>query len=972
MPADVCDAVMRARQPTVQHIPARARSAWAELIAAAASDAVHRACTDHTPAVWVPLLRLALLRGPVPPDATVLRRRFRQLLAGEYRNVLAIAQTAPRARRGRRPPAAQRARYHASRGCVGKAVRQLADDGAAWPDPTSAEVAEHFPRSEFLPTPFTPPARVPASVLVYKPMSGLCRNAESPRAWVEMVRAAVAETSATASPGPSGVTRPLLELAMATYGPAKAGVCALVDAIVSGSVCDPLTHHFRLVAVPKPKGGGIRPIGMGDVVRTTAMRLVARRLHEEAAPELVPEQLLLLPDGASKLHIAVSDSLKAGRIVLSMDIRRAFSFVERAHVLEQARGMCGDDVYTAIEAAYSGTPLMWPSWSSGDPVVAERGVVQGCPLGSALFAIAIRPIIRAAMTEVPGVWATAYADDVYATSDNPSSLARFFKAMERMCAVVGLELNSAKSVWAVSSDDVDIDWADDGALGYETLRALCPRTDIVDVGGAPLGVRECARREWRDAVRQRYSDAAAQVLAIGRFADPQHAAASIRHCGMWPRMRHMWRLLLVTGALSPEEIREMAVEAEAVDMSAFATGVLGPYGQLLSPSSWSCACRPISRGGLGLQPPSALVRSGVLDKQVAAILDPSAAADAETDVLSHLWDRVNARHRACDDKESQARLANLGGPCWTGLTAASHHDTLLSPLEASTAYALHLGLCVMGVPAIERPPGRCRCRGGVHDRLGLHAITCPLMWTQRHNGLRDWLAASLAPAASEPVRREQACTGMGQPVDAAPTDLRPGDVAVKLEGATRWSFVDLCVVSPSDARPTKAADAAVRTKCTGSGAEVCRRSGATFVAVALSIWGTLASTSGAWLRKVGSVLERAGKTIPAADLLNQGRALQERLSLRTVAANARSILSWRAALACASWDFDAVRDSFTVCTQIVCARDDVLATDDSSGAMKARWRQTILQHNISRKNNMPGASAASSIATNDPPPSQAG
>ena len=164
--------------------------------------------------------------------------------------------------------------------------------------------------------------------------------------------------------------------------------------------------------------------------------------------------------------------------------------------------------------------------------------MQGCPLGTLLFALTFAPAYQQAKAEVDPygekqLQLLAYADDLYAIAPHGPTLTAFYNALTTHCASIGLELNSSKSGWLqpqhtnISTEDLNAT-LDIGA-----------RHNIMWVGGAPVRHPLASQKELHDAIAVRLHSMMHEVGSIANFTDPQHAAHALRHCGMWSRARHI-------------------------------------------------------------------------------------------------------------------------------------------------------------------------------------------------------------------------------------------------------------------------------------------------------------------------------------------------------------------------------------------------------------------------------------------------
>ena len=176
---------------------------------------------------------------------------------------------------------------------------------------------------------------------------------------------------------------------------------------------------------------------------------------------------------------------------------------------------------------------MRPTWFPNDgPIECTRGVVQGCPLGTVLFALSFAPAYEQAKAEVDPngemqLQLLAYADDLYAIAPHGATLTAFYNALTTHCATIGLELNSSKSGWLqpqhtnISTEDLNAT-LDIGA-----------RHNIMWVGGAPVRQPLASHKELHDAIAVRLHSMMHEVGSIANFTDPQHMQHHSLSATLW-------------------------------------------------------------------------------------------------------------------------------------------------------------------------------------------------------------------------------------------------------------------------------------------------------------------------------------------------------------------------------------------------------------------------------------------------------
>eukprot|EP00961_Rhodomonas_salina_P211384 2854238-Rhodomonas_salina.2 len=251
------------------------------------------------------------------------------------------------------------------------------------------------------------------------------------------------------------------------------GLAAFDDYVIGG----------RLIGVRKPNGG-IRLILISDRDR----RLVGQAMMEAAAPNLANYFLTAHPstiqfavgikDGGPKAFHTVSSLLptyRGGRVptqaelvppkprplvspiaLVSMDDQNAFNEVRRAWVFDAAVGVAtqfydegrvvpGQAIsgptwmqgFLAYFEAhyYRGAALGYSARDSRDQIIiwGETGLQQGDLPASALFSMALHPVIMQVMDLYPPVFAVLYMDNIYLVGPLDTVLAAASDAMLTVC-----------------------------------------------------------------------------------------------------------------------------------------------------------------------------------------------------------------------------------------------------------------------------------------------------------------------------------------------------------------------------------------------------------------------------------------------------------------------------------------------------------------------------------------------------------
>ena len=207
-------------------------------------------------------------------------------------------------------------------------------------------------------------------------------------------------------------------------------VCA---AIASGSLpisIRSLLSSSRLIALPKANGD-VRPIAIGETWRRVTARAICFQKRKEFADYFTPLQHGVSVEGGAELLVQQVQLLMEKHedwILLKTDVKNAFNSVSRSHLLNQVLTTF-PDIHNHTALVYSDiNPLIYLQISHPVILSSHEGVHQEDPLGSALFSIAMQPILEDLQSHHKEVTILAYLDDVYLLG----SPDRVFHVIERL------------------------------------------------------------------------------------------------------------------------------------------------------------------------------------------------------------------------------------------------------------------------------------------------------------------------------------------------------------------------------------------------------------------------------------------------------------------------------------------------------------------------------------------------------------
>ncbi len=286
----------------------------------------------------------------------------------------------------------------------------------------------------------------------------------------------------TSAAGPSGTSFLHLRIAFKAVGKAFiSALLPLIQDVVDGVPYTRALSHCILIPIDK-KGGGIRPIAIGEALRRVAGKIVAfhataRVLQDKS---LAGQFGIGESCGIERLGRQISRAYHQGSTICALDLSNAYGTVSRDYLARVVDAYC--PVLTPyLKRQYSSSLLLA---TTGAVFRSEEGIQQGDPTSPLVFSIAMKPILDRLRAEFPSMTFVAYQDDVYAIvperTDQTSgaTVNRMFARAGSLAEQVGMRLNISKC--AVSHRT----FADsDSNLG----RGNAPRVRNIKVLGVPLG-----------------------------------------------------------------------------------------------------------------------------------------------------------------------------------------------------------------------------------------------------------------------------------------------------------------------------------------------------------------------------------------------------------------------------------------------------------------------------------------------------
>ena len=204
----------------------------------------------------------------------------------------------------------------------------------------------------------------------------------------------------------------------------------------------------RLIALDK--NPGVRPIGVGEVLRRLMGKVMVLCTGEDVQDECGADQLCSgLRGGIEGAVHAVREMFESnardGYGVILVDAKNAFNSVNREMGLWNAR-IYWPRCCRFLFNTYRGFSSLWISGAS-DPLYSREGVTQGDPLSMCFYAIALLPVVRSLRSH--DKWMQSWYADDSACVGRLSNIKEWFELLSERGPRYGYYPEPSKSVLVV-------------------------------------------------------------------------------------------------------------------------------------------------------------------------------------------------------------------------------------------------------------------------------------------------------------------------------------------------------------------------------------------------------------------------------------------------------------------------------------------------------------------------------------------
>ena len=372
---------------------------------------------------------------------------------------------------------------------------------------------------------------------------------------------------------------------------ALSNLCTLVFKGLLPFSIQPVFCGARLCALTK-KGGGVRPIAIGNTIRRLMAKIASLYVGEKAGNLLRPVQLGYgTQQGceagvhAARHFLETAEGFNSSYAFLKIDFKNAFNSINRSVFLRECHEHF-PGIYNFVSTCY-----LQPSHLTFDTanIMSSTGVQQGDPLGPLLFCLAIRKLTSKLKSDF-NQW---YLDDGVLGGD-PKIVKDDYESIIEAGRELGLSINEVKCELVTNSD-----------LARNLFMVQHPNIRFIDHSeltllGSPLGVSS-----MKSALKCKREDLQRMATRLTNL-NPHEAFFLLKNCLAIPKLIYILR----TAPCFENE--EYLHEYDALMKNSLEKIT----NNSLNDIQWLQATQPVKLGGLGIRSAHQLAPSCFLSSAV--------------------------------------------------------------------------------------------------------------------------------------------------------------------------------------------------------------------------------------------------------------------------------------------------------------------------------------------------------------------
>ena len=504
---------------------------------------------------------------------------------------------------------------------------------------------------------------------------------------------------------------------------------------------DTLEPYTSCRLIPLNKNPGIRPIGVGEVLRRIVGKTIAWSLRDEVQEAVGPLQVSSGIKGGAEAAIHAMRSIfnaDTTDAVILVDASNAFNRLNRQVALHNIQYIC-HPISQALINTYRVPSRLFII--GGDEIKSLEGTTQGDPLAMQFYALGTNPLLRLLQAQVPEVKQVWLADDATGAGKLGKLKVWWDKViLEGM--KLGYFVNQSKS-WLILKNPDELATAQSIFENSQIKITTSGKRHL----GAALGSQDFKKEYISEKVEQ-------WMKEIGKLSEIAESQPHVAYSAYVHGYQHKFRYFLRTIA----DIREELKPLDELITSKLIPSIIGSQ---LGEIERDIISLPVRYGGMGIESPSSVSddeysRSKQITGPLAAIIVLQGNSLPNTDEVQHMQkEALNQKSETLKQKSylidqsvpsdvhrNLLQAREQGASSWLNALPLEKHVFLLNKSEFRDAIALRYNR------HIENLPSLCVCG----DRFDItHAMNCKRggFINARHDSIRDFEASLLSKACAD-------------------------------------------------------------------------------------------------------------------------------------------------------------------------------------------------------------------------------
>ena len=249
------------------------------------------------------------------------------------------------------------------------------------------------------------------------------------------------------SHGPSGVDADDWRRWLSNFGQSSTNLCRTLASfarrLATEKVNDEVLRPYNACRlIPLDKNPGVRPIGVGEIVRRISARVILKCISHDLKALGGNSQLCLgQKSGIEHAIHSLREKFEHddSEAMLLIDAKNAFNSLNRSLALQNIELIC-PSIVTALRNSYDSPSNLYVN---GKILISQEGTTQGDPLAMSMYGLALLPLMRLLEdTEITQKW---YADDGNAVG-KLDAIHRLYKKLQQHGPAFGYHITKCHLV----------------------------------------------------------------------------------------------------------------------------------------------------------------------------------------------------------------------------------------------------------------------------------------------------------------------------------------------------------------------------------------------------------------------------------------------------------------------------------------------------------------------------------------------